>query len=97
MQLSDPAIPESLHESFSELCDIIDHEVHRSKRILNGLLDFSRPTGATRSPAELLDIIDQTLRLLKYHPTFKSMKVDVQVTPNERLLVRADRDQLSRC
>ena len=42
--------PTPLRESFAELCDIIDHEVHRSKRILNGLLDFSRPTGATRSP-----------------------------------------------
>lgn len=94
MQLADASFPESLRDTFSELCDIIDHEVHRSKRILNGLLDFSRPTGATRSPAELHDIIDQTLRLLKYHPTFKSMRVDVQIAPDERLLVRADRDQL---
>jgi PAS domain S-box-containing protein len=94
MQLADPAFPELLRESFVELCDIIDHEVHRSKRILNGLLDFGRPTGATRSPAELHDIIEQTLRLLKYHPTFKAMDVDVDVATEERLLVRADRDQL---
>jgi two-component system, NtrC family, sensor kinase len=94
IQLADPAFPETLRESFDELCDIIDHEVHRSKRILNGLLDFSRPTGATRSPAELHDIIEQTLRLLKYHPTFKEMQVDVDVASEERLLVRADRDQL---
>lgn len=94
LQLADSRLPESLRDTLSELCDIVDHEVHRSKRILNGLLDFSRPTGATRSPAELHDIIDQTLRLLKYHPTFKSMKVDVHVPSDERLLVRADRDQL---
>ena len=94
LQLSDPAMPEPMRQSFAELCDIIDHEVHRSKRILNGLLDFSRPTGATRSPAELRDIFEQTLRLLKYHPTFKAMQVDVDLAPEARLVVRADRDQL---
>ena len=94
LQLSDPAMPELLRESFAELCDIIDHEVHRSKRILNGLLDFSRPTGATRSPAELRDIVEQTLRLLKYHPAFTAMQVDVDLPADARLVVRADRDQL---
>ena len=94
LQLADPAMPALLRESFAELCDIIDHEVHRSKRILNGLLDFSRPTGATRSPAELRDIFEQTLRLLKYHPTFKAMQVEVELAAEARLVVRADRDQL---
>ncbi|HEV7702734.1 MAG TPA: ATP-binding protein [Gemmatimonadaceae bacterium] len=94
LHLSDPAMPELLRETFAELCDIIDHEVHRSKRILNGLLDFSRPTGATRSPAELRDIFEQTLRLLKYHPTFKTMRVDVDLATDASLVIRADRDQL---
>jgi len=94
MQLAGASMPEELRESFAELCDIIDHEVHRSKRILNGLLDFSRPTGATRTPADLRDIFEQTLRLLKYHPTFKAMQVEVEVASDARLVVRADRDQL---
>jgi two-component system NtrC family sensor kinase len=94
LQLADPQMPASLRASFAELCEIIDHEVHRSKRILNGLLDFSRPTGATRSPAELRDIFEQTLRLLKFHPTFKAMEVEVSVETDSQLLVRADRDQL---
>ncbi len=94
LQLADPALPDALRASFAELCGIIDHEVHRSKRILNGLLDFSRPTGATRSPAELRDIIEQTLRLLKFHPTFRAMRVDVDLERDAMLIVRADRDQL---
>ncbi|MEP7087492.1 MAG: ATP-binding protein, partial [Gemmatimonadota bacterium] len=94
MQLADSRMPDELRASFAELCDIIDHEVHRSKRILNGLLDFSRPTGATRSPSELRDVVEQTLRLLKYHPTFKSMTVDVDIATDATLVVRADRDQL---
>jgi two-component system, NtrC family, sensor kinase len=94
MQLAGAAMPNELRESFAELCDIIDHEVHRSKRILNGLLDFSRPTGATRSPADLRDIFEQTLRLLKYHPTFKAMQVEVEIASDAKLVVRADRDQL---
>src|SRR6185312_6485677 len=94
LQLGDDSLPESLRESFAELCDIIDHEVHRSKRILNGLLDFSRPTGATRAPAELRSIIEQTLRLLKYHTHFRAMHVHVEVATEAPLVVRADRDQL---
>jgi two-component system NtrC family sensor kinase len=94
LQLADPAMPESLRETFVELCDIIDHEVHRSKRILNGLLDFSRPTGATRAPAELRSIFEQTLRLLKYHTHFRAMHVHIEIATEAPLLVRADRDQL---
>jgi len=94
MQLAGAAMPNELRDSFAELCDIIDHEVHRSKRILNGLLDFSRPTGATRSPADLRDIFEQTLRLLKYHPTFKAMQVEVEIASDAKLVVLADRDQL---
>ena len=94
LQLADHSLPDALRESLTELCDIIDHEVHRSKRILNGLLDFSRPTGATRSPGDLRDIIEQTLRLLKYHPTFKDMHVEVDLSTEAPMLVRADRDQL---
>jgi two-component system NtrC family sensor kinase len=94
LQLADPQMPASLRASFAELCEIIDHEVHRSKRILNGLLDFSRPTGVTRSPGDLRDIVEQTLRLLKYHPTFREMRVDIDIATDTPLLVRADRDQL---
>jgi two-component system NtrC family sensor kinase len=94
LQLANPTLPEPLRQSFAELCEIIDHEVHRSKRILNGLLDFSRPTGVTRSPGDLRDIVEQTLRLLKYHPTFREMRVDIDIAADTQLLVRADRDQL---
>jgi two-component system, NtrC family, sensor kinase len=94
LQLADPAVPASLRESCAELCGIIDHEVHRSKRILNGLLDFSRPTGAARARAELREIIEQTLRLLKYHAHFRAMRVDTDIEPELPLVVRADRDQL---
>ena len=94
LHIAQSGIPESLRETFVELCDIIDHEVHRSKRILNGLLDFSRPTGATRAPAELRSIVEQTLRLLKYHTHFRDMHVHVEFETSAPFMVRADRDQL---
>ena len=37
---------------------------------------------------------EQTLRLLKYHPTFKDMHVDLDISTETPMLVRADRDQL---
>ena len=94
LHLAEPGVPDSLRETFVELCDIIDHEVHRSKRILNGLLDFSRPTGVTRAPAELRSIVAQTLRLLKYHTHFRAMHVHIEIATDAPLVVRADRDQL---
>jgi two-component system NtrC family sensor kinase len=94
LNLAESGVPETVRETFAELCDIIDHEVHRSKRILNGLLDFSRPTGATRAPAELRSIVEQTLRLLKYHTHFRAMHVHVEVATDAPMVVRADRDQL---
>jgi len=94
LNLAESGVSEAMRDTFAELCDIIDHEVHRSKRILNGLLDFSRPTGATRAPAELRSIIEQTLRLLKYHTHFRAMHVHVEVATEAPLVVRADRDQL---
>lgn len=58
---------------------IIDEEVHRCKRIVDGLLDFSRPKPVTKSRIDLNGVIDQTLFLLKHHARFKKLGVSLEL------------------
>ena len=77
----------------SEMLRIIDLEVERCKKIVDGLLDFSRPKPASRSEANLNDIVSQALFLLRHHPHYK--RVAVSVEPSDAPLpVHANADQL---
>ena len=52
---------------------IIDREVERCTSIVDGLLDFSRPKGKAKAPANLNRIVDETLGLLRHHRRFKAI------------------------
>ena len=60
---------------------IIDDEVHRCKRIVDGLLDFSRPKPATRTRVDVNAVIEQTLFLLQHHARFKKLTVARELDP----------------
>ena len=76
-----------------EFLKIIDNEVHRCKRIIDGLLDFSRPKAMTKASTPLNEVVEHTLFLVKHHARFKKMHVETQLA--EQLdLVRANREQL---
>ncbi len=76
-----------------EYCEIIEKEVQRCTRIVDGLLDFSRPKGAARAPAELAPIIDDALFLLQHHRRFRSLTLVREVAP-ELPRVLANGEQL---
>ena len=61
-----------------EYLDIIETEVHRCTRIVDQLLDFSRPKGdaSRREPTDLNALVEQTLFLLKHHQRFKRLTVE---------------------
>src|SRR5439155_23443482 len=54
---------------------IIDAEVQRCRRIVESLLDFSRPKGGDKKPTDLNGVVDRTLFLLKHHARFKRVTV----------------------
>ena len=62
--------------ALAEYLDIIDREVERCSRIVDGLLDFSRPKGQSKVPLSMTALVDETLFLLKHHQRFKRMTVD---------------------
>jgi two-component system NtrC family sensor kinase len=62
-------------QASEEYLKIIDTEVQRCRRIVDGLLDFSRPKTGQKRDVDLHAVIEQTLFLLKHHERFKRMTV----------------------
>jgi two-component system NtrC family sensor kinase len=58
-----------------EYLEIIDKEVDRCTRIVDGLLDFSRPKGKAKGRVVLNALVDETLFLLKHHQRFKRLSL----------------------
>jgi len=77
-----------------ELLRIIDLEVQRCKRIVNGLLDFARPKPATRQPIDLNSVVQHGLFLLQHHPQYKRVKVVTDLETAAPIMVHGDADQL---
>ncbi len=65
-----------------EYLEIIDREVERCSKIVDGLLDFSRPKGQNKAPVSVPVLVDETLFLLKHHQRFKRMTVERVLAPD---------------
>ena len=66
-----PDLDAELGDAFT----LIQHEVHRCKRIVEGVLDFSRPKPATKTVLDVNAAIEKTLFLLKHHSRFKKLTI----------------------
>jgi two-component system, NtrC family, sensor kinase len=64
-----------------EYLRIIDKEVDRCSRIVDGLLDFSRPKKTSKVMVELNALVEETLFLLKHHRQFKRLTVVRELAP----------------
>src|SRR5882724_3359418 len=71
-------MPEQERKGQEEYLHIVDTEVQRCRRIVEGLLDFSRPNKQSghKAPADINAIIEQTLFLLKHHERFKWLTIE---------------------
>jgi two-component system NtrC family sensor kinase len=65
-----------------DLCRIIDIEVQRAKHIVNGVLDFSRPSEESKGPVPLGAVVDEALLLLRHHARFKRVAVERVIDPS---------------
>jgi PAS domain S-box-containing protein len=72
-RLDDAAGPE--RAAVEEYLELIDKEVDRCTRIVDGLLDFSRPKGKAKGRVVLNALVDETLFLMKHHQRFKRLTV----------------------
>jgi two-component system NtrC family sensor kinase len=97
LQLRLKELEESGKEVPAEAADylaIVDQEVHRCKRIVNGLLEFSRPKPAVKELVDVNDVIERTLFLLKHHATFKKMEVELELDRSLGPIVFGNPEQL---
>ncbi|MCC6774058.1 MAG: PAS domain-containing protein [Gemmatimonadaceae bacterium] len=76
-----------------EFLRIIDTEVQRCKRIVDGLLDFSRPRSGEKSVTGVNDVVEQSVFLVKHHARFKKLKLQTLLDP-ALPLVDANAEQL---
>jgi two-component system NtrC family sensor kinase len=80
---------------FAEYLRIVDHEVHRCRRIVEGLLNFSRPKPVERARVGVNAIVEQTRFLLKHHARVRRCDVRLELADGDGPAVTADVDQLT--
>ena len=76
-----------------EYVKIMDAEVQRCKRIVEGLLDVSRPRTGARAATDVNKVVEDTLFLLKHHERFRNVALRRDLTPGLPG-VHADSEQL---
>ena len=93
VRLSQKDVTPELRAALQEYLVIIDHEVQRCKRIVSGLLEFTRPTAETRAPFDLRDVVEETLFLLQHHARVKQMRTETMLAESP-VTVQGAREQL---
>src|SRR5881628_1555823 len=98
LSLRTAELPDQDRQPQEEYLRIIDTEVQRCRRIVDGLLDFSRPkqSGGHKAAADINAIIEQTLFLLKHHERFKWLTIERQLEPGLPPF-QADAERLVQC
>jgi two-component system, NtrC family, sensor kinase len=89
-------LPEEERQAQEEYLRIMDTEVQRCRRIVEGLLDFSRPKSGHKAASDINAIIEQTLFLLKHHERFKWLTIERQ-TQKDLPQFQADAERLVQC
>jgi two-component system NtrC family sensor kinase len=77
-----------------ELLHIIDLEVQRCKKIVQGLLDFGRPKPFRADDIDLNAVVRQALFLLQHHPRSKRISLVTELESAASLRVSGDADRL---
>jgi len=63
-------------QGVDEYLRIIESELARCKSIVDGLLDFSRPKARVKKPADLNQVVEDALFLVKHHSRFKAITLE---------------------
>lgn len=84
----------ALGADLRDVLTLVESECHRCKRIVDSLLDLSRPKPVTKGPVDVNAVIDRVLFLLKHHSRFKKLTVDLALDRAAATIVTADEEQL---
>src|SRR6266508_64053 len=78
---------------FEEYLKIVDAEVQRCRRIVERLLEFSRPKAGEKKRVDVNAVVEHTLFLLKHHARFKRLNVARELASGLPA-VQADQERL---
>ncbi|HEX4947843.1 MAG TPA: ATP-binding protein, partial [Blastocatellia bacterium] len=73
------ALPEETRTDFREYLKLVHDEAFRCKGITNSLLEFARQRESEKTPQEINNLVEQTLRLVKHHPKLKQLQLIVEL------------------
>jgi two-component system NtrC family sensor kinase len=76
------AIAREERTAYEEYLKIIDTEVQRCRRIVDGLLAFSHPKTVAKRSVAVNHVVEQTLFLLKHHDRFRHLSVVRELAPD---------------
>ncbi len=71
LSLRTPPLADPVRTVFDEYLRIIESELERCQAIIDGLLDFSRPTSRQKRLCDINRIVDDALFLVKHHDKFR--------------------------
>ncbi len=86
-------LPASDAQNYEEYLRIIDSELARCKSIVDGLLDFSRPKARVKRPAEVNQILEDALFLVKHHEKFRGITLTRELA-EDLPTIQANQEQL---
>jgi two-component system NtrC family sensor kinase len=86
-------VAEPVRQQLEEYLRIVDSELGRCKAIVDGLLDFSRPKSRMMSAAQVNQIVEDALFLVKHHDRFKRIEL-VRRLADDLPDIRANTEQL---
>ncbi len=86
-------LPRSEGQGIEEYLRIVGSELERCKSIVDGLLDFSRPKARLKRRADLNQIIEDALFLVKHHHKYRGITLERELTDGLPV-IEANHEQL---
>ncbi|MBE0590876.1 MAG: PAS domain-containing protein, partial [Gemmatimonadales bacterium] len=80
-------------QGFAEYLRIMGSELERCKSIVDGLLDFSRPKARVKRQADLNQIVEDALFLVKHHHKYRGITLERRLA-SDLPVIEANHEQL---
>ncbi|MDB4908276.1 MAG: sensor protein [Gemmatimonadetes bacterium] len=94
LKLDESPTPDPLLVQVRATLQMVDDEVQRCRRIAEGVLDFSRPKPVERSAVQVNETAERALFLLRHHPRFKRLDVELSLDRSINVFVWGSEEQL---
>lgn len=81
------------NETFKkELVEIVPKEVDRVSKLIENLIDYSKPRSVNIEKINIFNLVESCVLLVK--PTVSKSKIKLKTTINDNLIIKADKNQL---